>query len=565
MSLKAAARRARLAIALAIVALTIAVHARVLGDGFVNYDDPAYVTENDHVRAGTTPTSVLWALTSPLEGNWHPVTLLSHMVDVEIWGLRPAGHHLTSLALHAANAVLLFLLLARLGGEELRAGLAAALFAVHPLNVESVAWIAERKNVLSTLFWLLALLGWTAYVRRPGRARYLGVLALALLALAAKPMAVTLPGTLLLVDGLLVERRARPGETRSALLIRLTAEKLPFLAASLACGVATVWAQASHGAVRTVEAFPVGVRLANAAVSSAWYLVKMAWPTGLAVFYPHPGAAIPGWQVGASLLLLAAVTVFAVKSGRGARAAWAWYLVTLLPVLGIVQVGVQARADRYAYVPLMGPLAAVVWALPPRGKLRSPRAAWAAGALGLAAVVGLGAVAWVQEGYWKDSVALFERSVAVSPDEPIGRGNLGMAQVERGKLDEALLEFRRAVELSPRVASGHMNLGNALAMKGSLGEAVREYEEASRLDPGDPRVRYDLGRTLVRAGRPAAAEGPLREAIRLDAGHARAHAALAEVLAATGRPAEARREAEEATRLAPDDPVVGAEARRLAR
>jgi len=292
----------------------------------------------------------------------------------------------------------------------------------------------------------------------------------------------------------------------------------------------------------------------------------MVWPTGLAVYYPHPESALPAWQVGGSLLLLTLVTVAAVKAGRAASVAWTWYLVTLLPVLGLVQVGSQARADRYAYVPLIGPLAAAAWALPPWGAVRTRRSFRAlAVATGLAAVAALGAVAWVQEGYWRNSVTLFERSVAVSPRDPLGHDNLGMALVERGKLDEAIVHFRRATELDPRLAPAHMNLGNALALKGRIAEAIGEYETAARLAPEDPRVRYDLGRSLLHAGKPDAAEKELREAIRLFPGYARAHAGLASALAATGRPVEARREAREALLLAPDDPAVRAEVRALAR
>ena len=566
MSAENGTRRLRLAIAAALVALAFAVHARALGHRFVNFDDPTYVTENDHVRAGLTGASVRWAFTSPTDGNWHPLTMLSHMADVEVWGDRASGHHVTSLLIHAVNAAILFLLLSGLGGDPWRAGLAAALFAVHPLNVESVAWVAERKNLLSTLFWLLALLGWDAYVRRPRARRYLLVLALAVLALASKPMAVTLPFTLLLVDWLRLEKRTRRGETRTAMALRLAAEKLPFLAASAACGVATLWAQTSLGAVRSVDAIPAGARLANAVVSAAWYLVKMVWPTDLAVYYPHPESTLPAWQVGGSLLLLTLVTVAAVKAGRAASVAWTWYLVTLLPVLGLVQVGSQARADRYAYVPLIGPLAAAAWALPPWGAARTRRSFRAlALATGLAAVAALGAVAWMQEGDWRNSVTLFERSVAVSPRDPLGHDNLGMALVERGKLNEAIVHFRRATELDPRLAPAHMNLGNALAMKGRIAEAIGEYETAARLAPEDPRVRYDLGRSLLHAGKPDAAEKELREAIRLFPGYARAHAGLASALAATGRPVEARREAREAILLAPDDPAVRAEIRALAR
>ncbi len=566
MSAENGTRRLRLAIAMALVALSFAVHAPALGHRFVNYDDPTYVTENDDVRAGLTGASVRSAFTSPTDGNWHPLTMLSHMADVEAWGDRASGHHLTNLLIHAANAAVLFLLLASLLGDPWRAGLAAALFAVHPLNVESVAWVAERKNVLSTLFWLLALVGWDAYVRSPRARRYLLVLALAVLALASKPMAVTLPFTLLLVDWLRLERRVRRGETRAATALRLAAEKLPFLAASAACGVATLWAQTSLGAVRSVDAIPAGARLANAAVSAAWYLVKMVWPADLAVYYPHPESALPAWQVGGSLLLLTLVTVAAVKAGRAASVAWTWYLVTLLPVLGLVQVGSQARADRYAYVPLIGPLAAAAWALPPWGAARTRGSLRAATvATGLAAVAALGAAAWVQQGYWRNSVTLFERSIAVSPRDPLGHDNLGMALVERGKIDEAIVHFRRATELDPRLAPARMNLGNALATRGRLAEAIGEYGVAARLAPEDPRVRYDLGRSLLYAGKPEAAEKELREAIRLFPGYARAHAGLASALAATGRPVEARSEAREALRLAPDDPAVRAEARPLAR
>jgi hypothetical protein len=461
------------------------VFGRVIGFEFVNYDDPQYVTANSHVQEGLTVAGVRWAFTTFTEGNWHPLTWISLMLDGSIGGLDPRVFHLTNLILHLANTLLLFLVLDRMTGLPRRSAVTAALFAIHPLHVESVAWIAERKDVLSTLFMLLTLAAYVGYVERPGLARRLAVVLLFALGLMAKPMLVTLPVLLLLLDAWPLRRQ---GPWR-----RLMLEKAPLFAMSIIAGVVTVVAQWQGETVRSLAAYPIGVRVANAIVATATYLGQAIWPTGLAVFYPHPHASLAAATVIGSAVVLAAVTFWTIHVRRSRPYllfGWAWYLVTLAPVAGIVQVGSQARADRYTYIPLIGIFLGAVWAISDRF---SDRPALLSG-MTWAVLVMLGIGAFVQVGTWRDSVTLFRHALAVTDDNAVAHNNLGTALLRLRLLSEAEEHFREAVRINPAFAEAHSNLGAALGRQGRTDEAIPEFERALELQPDYPEARLNLER-----------------------------------------------------------------------
>ncbi len=542
------------ALACAVAALACAVYLPVLGFGFVNYDDNVYVTDHPRVRQGLTWDNAGWALGAYENGNWHPLTLLSHLLDVALFGLRPAGHHASSAALHAACAAALFLLLLRTTGARWQSATVAALFAVHPLNVESVAWIAERKNPLSTLFWLLALLAWSAYRVRPGWPRYLAVLVLAALAMASKPMAVTLPLTLVLLD-LWPLRREPPGQ--GPLLLRYARELWPFVALSLACGLLTLDAQRAFRALQPLDRFPLGVRLANAPVGYVWYLAKMLWPSNLAVFYPHPMTTLAAGPVAVGTAILVALTVFVARTGRALpylAMGWLWYAVTLAPVAGIVQVGSQAWADRYAYVPLMGIFIALVWGGSDLASRWRAAGAAAASVAAVSALVALSLATRAQLVPWRDSESLFRHAVRVVPDSSVAQNNLGMALVERNLVAEALDHFRKAVEFAPWDTDARSNLGNALTVLGRPAEAIPEFERARTDAPRDASILFNLAKALEAVGRSGEAEAALREAMRVDPQYARAPLYLGILLQRRRNLDESIDVLQKAVALAPGDP-----------
>ena len=454
--------------ALALAALVWAAFGGAVRNGFVRFDDHGYVYENSMVVQGLTADGVRWAFTTGHMFNWHPLTWLSHMADVELYGLDPAGHHATSLLLHAANAILLFLVLRRMTGRFWPAFAAAALWAVHPLRVESVAWVAERKDVLSAFFALGALhfyrrrMAWTA-------------LAFAL-SLLAKPSWVTLPFLLLLLD--VWPLRRWPGESPAALV----REKVPlFLLAALSC-VATFVAQHVGGAVQSFADYPFGVRLANAAVACAQYVLALAWPFGLSVFYPHPGAALPAAASGAAAAGLALVSFLALRAFRRRpwwTVGWLWFLGSLVPMIGLVQVGWQARADRYTYLPHVGLIVALVWT-----------AAEAAHGVGrrriLAVVSGLLAVALVllarrQTAVWRDSETLFRHAIELRADNALAQYNLGTLQAQQGRFAEALPRLRLALRAYPERADVLNNLAWLLASDpASAPEQMQEARELAQ-------------------------------------------------------------------------------------
>jgi protein O-mannosyl-transferase len=577
-----------------LIALNAFVYAQVRTFAFVNWDDPSYITDNPNIPAGLTWHSVRWALTTGYSPYWHPMTWLSHLLDVQLYGLDAGPHHVTSLLLHMATTVLVFVLFRRMTGTTNRSAFLAALFAVHPLHVESVAWIAERKDVLSTFFWTLALLAYVAYVRRQTPGRYLGVIGLFALALMSKPMVVTMPFVLLLLD---IWPLARVRFTRDDLPAwrRAALEKAPLLALAVGTSVATVIVQHRVGAMAGLDALPWHLRATNATVAYVEYAWKTVWPTHLAAFYPYHVYA--PWQVLAAALALLAVTLAAIRLRNRhpyLLVGWAWYLVTLAPVIGLLQAGEQRVADRFMYVPMLGLLIVVSWGVPAlverwRGAARLLPAAAAA------VVIVCTVTARAQAAHWSDSVALWQHATRVTPDSYIAFENLGQASRERGQLDEASANYRQALalapagspayqaviynslglvltrqgrseaavtqfaaaaRLNPRFAEAQSNLGNALAASGRFAEAVDHYRSAVRIKPDFTEALVGLGSALVSQRKADEAVAAYSEALRADPGLAQAHNGLGAALAMVGQDDRALVEYTEALRLKPDLPTA---------
>jgi len=463
---------------------TLVLYFPTLDSAFVNYDDPAYVTANAHVLQGLSWNNVAWAFTATVEANWHPLTWISHMADVQFFGTNPRGHHVVSVLFHALNVVLLFFVLRKATGRVLHSATVAALFAVHPLNVECVAWVAERKSLLSMLFLLLALAayGWYASQRRFGR--YAAVVTLFALGLAAKPMVVTLPILLFLWDYWPLERAAFAPEIAAGrpTRVQLIAEKIPLLALSAASSWITLYAQHSGGALGSAVALPLGQRLGNALYSYIAYVGKGIWPTGLAVFYPHPEGSLAAWKVIAAAVLIGIVTVLAWlyrERHRFLLVGWLWYLVAMFPMIGVVQVGRQAMADRYAYLPFVGLFVIAVWGCTEvfaRLKLSHV----AGGAIAAAVLVTYASMAFLQINYWHNSYTLFSHALQVTSRNGIAEDNLGTALMEMGRPDLALPHFEAAAEYIPELSTAHYNLGVLQQQQNHPDAARHQYELAIR-------------------------------------------------------------------------------------
>jgi Tfp pilus assembly protein PilF len=539
-------------------AVTVVIYAPVRQFEFLNYDDYAYVVENPHVASGLSAANLRWAFTAFEAGNWHPLTWLSHMIDCQVFGPEPAGHHLTNLAIHMLNTVLVFVVLLTMTSQLWWSYFVALLFALHPLNVESVAWIAERKNVLSTLFWLLAIWAYARFAARRDWKAYLLVAVFLSLGLLSKPMVVTLPFVLLLLDYWPLGRVSvrDPGWLRKA--GKLALEKVPLLALSAASSSLTVLAQKAGGAVTTLEEIPLDVRVLNAIVSYLGYLVKMIWPSPLAVFYPHPGSSLSLGQVSLTLLILLAISVLAFRTARSKPyflVGWFWYLGTLVPVIGLVQVGNQAMADRYAYLSLVGPFLMIVWGL---GELAAHLAKkktlnrpgrWLAGA-GACALVALALTTRVQLVHWRNSLALFEHTRDVTENNYVAYTNIGIVFNKQQRWDEAIESFSQAVRIRPQHASAHSELGVALAKTGKTREAIEHFGRAIDIYP--TAVTYtNLGLAHLREGRPDQSVEKFRSALRLNPGYFDAHLNLAIALSRLGKLQEARGHFLEAIRIDP--------------
>jgi len=497
-------------VCLLLAVVTLALYNPVNRHPFVNYDDDRYVTGNAHVRQGLTADTFTWALTSTEQANWHPLTWMSHALDCSLYRLNPAGHHITSVLLQAVNAMLLFLLLIWATGRIGPSLFVALLFVVHPINVESVAWVAERKNVLCTLFFFLTLWAYGWYVRKPSWARYLAVVVLFAAGLASKPMVITLPFVLLLLDYWPLDRARSLKNEAGPSWPRLMVEKLPLLALSGASAWITMKAQQSGGAVRSTAEFSLSVRIANAVYAYAMYLWKMIWPMRLAPLYPHPGNSIGAGQWLPAVFVLIAISAMVVKfrARRYLLTGWLWFLGTLVPVIGLVQVGDAAMADRYAYIPLIGIFVMIAFGA----------ADWAEGKrLGLklalpAAVVliALAAVTNRQIGYWQSSYDLWSHTLAVTQNNFIAEDNLGGALILEGKEEEAHPHFEAAARINPKDPMSRSNLGTYFQTHGKPSEAVAEYDSAVSLT-SDPGLLAQTYSNMGAAYRSMAADGQARE------------------------------------------------------
>ena len=549
-------------ISLLIILLTLTAFWQVRNNGFINFDDDVYVVNNPYINRGLSLKGAFWAFTATHAGNWHPLTWISHMLDVEIYGLDPAGHHLTNLFLHIANAVLLFLIFHQITLSPWRSGFVAALFALHPLHVESVAWLAERKDVLSTLFWMLTLWAYVRYVAKPHTKRYLLVALCFILGLMSKPMVVTLPFVLLLLDYWPLRRfwKWEPGtscgsynNTPKLSRRRLISEKIPLFFLVLLSCLVTLYAQWKGGALKPLEKLPLEMRAANAVVSYVGYIWKTIWPRDLAILYPHP-LGFPLWQVAGAVVLLAAITVlvfFARRKHPCLVTGWLWYIGTLVPVIGLVQVGIQAMADRYTYVPLIGLFIMISYGLPELRKGHRLRR-FIIPACGILVLWALFSITRSQLTLWKNDTVLFEHTLRVTKNNFVIHNNLGKSLFNQGKNEEAMTHFREAFRINPKDARVHNNLGVLLAREGKDEEAIYHFTEALRSNPANAEVHNSLGALLVRQGRNDEAMVHYREALRLNPANADVHFNLASLLNVQGKRDQALLHYTEALRIRPD-------------
>ena len=518
-------------ICIGLALLTWAVFAQTLRYDFVNYDDPSYVYQNTRITSGFSLTNVVWAFTHVHSENWHPLTTITHMLDCQLYGLKAGWHHFTNVLLHTVAGVLLFLALQRMTGALWRGAFVAALFAVHPLHVESVAWIAERKDVLSGVFFMLTLLAYFHYTRAPSIGRYLILALVVALGLMSKPMLVTLPFVLLLLDYWPLGRfqARRTGGRRQ--LLQLIVEKIPLIALSAASSIVTFLAQ--RGAIGWTEQLPVSARISNAIVTYLVYIWQMLWPPKLAVFYPHPENRLPIWAITLALVVLAGITIAACLLRKRAPyliVGWLWYLGMLVPVIGLVQVGWQGHADRYTYLPQIGLYIAVTWtATDLTASWRFQRIALAAAAALL--VAALSWRAWLQTSYWRDSETLFTHALAVTSNNDVALNNLGIIFLDKGQLDDAISKLEAAIDLRPENGPAHDNLAKALLRKGRLAEAMVHYRKFLEIEPGNVEARNTLGTALIQQRRVNEAIAQWQEALALQPDNGNAASNLAWVFA----------------------------------
>jgi protein O-mannosyl-transferase len=554
--------------------VTIAIYWPATSHDFVNFDDPDYVTDNPHVQGGLSWAGVKWAFSNPVSSNWHPLTVLSHMLLCQTSGLNPWAHHLTNVLLHALNATLVFVLLWQLTGARWRSLLVAALFALHPLRVESVAWVAERKDVLSSFFGLLALWAYTRYVQlQSPKSRftfhasrfYLLSLLLFTLGLLSKPALVTWPFIMLLLDYWPL-RRTTPremldppsrlaGTTPGAASpwMKLVQEKIPFFALAATASVVTLVVQTRTGSVMTVQNVPLAARAGNALISYCRYLGKLFWPADLAVYYPHPGR----WP--AVTLLLACALLLGISGLLWAQRrrfpfllmGWLWFLGMLVPMIGLVQTGQQAMADRHTYLPSLGVLILTVWGIHEFTR-HGRHAVTVLAVAGSAAILLCAVLTRLQLRYWQDSESLFRHALKVTQDNWLAHGNLGAALEEKGAVDEAIRQFQEALRLSPDHPDTRYNLGTALDKAGQLDAAIAQFQEAIRLRPGYAEAHNNLGSALLRKGQLETAIGQFQEALRFKPDCAPARLNLGSALLQNGQLDAAISQLREAVRLNPD-------------
>jgi tetratricopeptide (TPR) repeat protein len=547
-------------VALALMVAVLVVFAQVIFHDFITFDDGAYITNNAHVKSGLTRESLAWAFRSMEVSNWHPLTWLSHMLDCELYALNAAGHHLNSLFFHVANTLVLFLALRRATGRMWESAMVAALFGLHPLHVESVAWISERKDVLSAFFWMLTMLSYVYYCQRPGHFRYAVVVFTLGVGLMAKPMLVTVPFVLLLMDIWPLGRLGLPGhrgtKSTSQSLQRLVGEKIPLFILAAASSVVTFMVQSKGGAVLTFETLPLKVRIINAFVSYVRYLERICWPHDLAIFYPHPGASLPLWQGATAAVFLAIVSFLVVRHyfrHPFLLVGWLWFLGTLVPVIGIVQVGGQSMADRYTYLPSIGIFLMGVWGASSLLE-RVPFRKIFLASVSMMVLLCFFVITFVQLGHWQKTETLFRHTLSVTSRNYVAHSNLGTALTAEGKLDEAAAEFEKALKIWPSYPDAHNNLGVVIAKQGLLPKAVLHYQEALKFNPNHLLAHQNLASALTELGRLDEAMSHYSEALLINTESGAVYNTMGVLLARLNRLEEAVSHLVRAIEICPDCP-----------
>ncbi|MDO9566600.1 MAG: tetratricopeptide repeat protein [Candidatus Desulfaltia sp.] len=533
-------RRQEIIICLVLITATLAVYWQITNHEFINYDDGLYVTENFHVQAGLTFESIKWAFTTFHASNWHPLTWLSHMLDIELYGLNPMGHHWTNLQFHIANTLLLFFIFFKMTGALWRSAFVAALFALHPLHVESVAWVAERKDVLSAFFGMLTISAYIIYVKKRSLLTYSFVFIFLSLGLMAKPMLVTLPFVLLLLDFWPLNRLNfalnQPSASQNSNLIPLILEKTPLIVPVVISSVLTIIAQQSV-ALKTLESFPLQTRIANALISCISYIGKSIWPSRLSIFYPYQGDFISLWYASGAVLMIASSLFIAVITSKKypyITVGLLWFLVTLLPVIGIIQAGDQAMADRYTYIPLTGIFIIFTWGGSDLLKKWTNKKIVPA-ILAISVLLVLTAQSFLQATLWKNNITLFENAIKVTENNWLAHNNLGIALFGEGKFDKAIYHYKKALNIKPDSVGAIKNLGAAMFDKGNLKDAFQYFNKAIVINPEDFDAYYRIGRIMERQGKFNEAMRNFAEAIQINPDYAPAYNEMGIILAQKGK------------------------------
>jgi tetratricopeptide (TPR) repeat protein len=549
-------------VSLCLIVAIIIAYAQASNFDFVDFDDGSYITENSHVQEGLTVESIIWAFTAFHSANWHPLTWFSHMLDCQLYGLNPMGHHWTNVQFHIANTLLLFFIFFKMTGALWRSAFVAALFALHPLHVESVAWVSERKDVLSTFFGLLMIIAYYRYVKLPCLKNYMLVIILFSLGLMAKPMLVTFPFVLLLLDYWplkrfkLINNGAQPDGTPVFVRqpsFRLVLEKVPLFIMVVISSILTFLAQQSENALVPLESLSVKTRIANALISYISYVLKAVWPRNLAVYYPHPVDTLPFWQICGAALLISTACIWAIRTSKKypyIAVGLFWYLGTLLPVIGLVQVSDQAMADRYTYIPLIGLFIIVAWGVSDLLVKWHYRKIF----FGVSVVIILSALTartFSQASHWRNTITLFENAVKVTENNYRALNNLGNALVDKGKYDEAVLHFTEAIRINPQKTDARNNLASVLFLQGNADEAIIYYNEILNTHPQETDTRNNLANVLFSQGKPNEAIFHYNKILQTNSEYADVHCNLAYVLSTQGRFEEAELHYREALRIDP--------------